>query len=139
MNKHFSLKIIKILLIVGLLGIFSVDVWLIIVQPEFWLENVSEVTAPFIFLFLTPVLVLYFCLKDYFLSVYENKRLNFKKTSFKGIIVSFVVGIIGGLILIPSCSGEACLGVVFGPVLALVGGSIFSLILSAAFYFKTKN
>lgn len=138
-NNLLILKIIKIILVVGVIGMLIFDVYLIIIQPEAWRGNTSEVTAPFIIFFLLPILIFYTDFSDYTKSLIEKQKLNFWKTLGKVISISIFLSLFGVWISSFSASGEEQLGVVLGYIFVPLISSIIAILLTIIFYFVNKH
>lgn len=138
-NKSLVVRIIEIIAILGVIGILVVDGYLVIIQPESWLGNISEVTAPFIIFFLMPIMIFYINFKDYNKSVIENKVFIFWKTLSKGILISIFMSLFGVWIANFSASGEDKLGIALAAVFLPIISSIITILLTTAFYLISKN
>ena len=87
---------------------------------------------------LTPFLVLYFGLKDYFVARSKKEKLNFAKSLIKGIVTSVIVATINGASVLLTCHAEQCLGVLSALIIAF-SGCLFSLLVVSITHFKSKS
>ena len=105
--------------------------------PGFRSIDFEGYTALAVYL-IAPILILYFILKDYFISIVQKQKLNFLNTFKKGAISSFIIGAIIGITTLMTCGGEECIGILAAFIIVL-GGIIFTLIITTILYFRSKN
>jgi hypothetical protein len=138
-TRTTALKIVDIALAVSITGILLFSAFVALVQPEFWIENVVEITVPFVTYFLLPILIVRISLTDYYLSIQENRKLLFKNVFLKGIYISVFIAVAVGIAIWNTCSGEDCLAAIVGSPSIIVGGSIFSFLLTSVLHSKRKS
>lgn len=141
-NAHsLLLNIIKIILIIGIVGVLVINARYIFIKPTWY--DTNDITVLFATFFLYPVAILYFALKDYLILIIENKKINFIKSFLKGVFISMIVAIIDILVTIIFVYGaerstqrkeQFILTLFF-----IIGGLIFQLILTTIFYFKNSK
>src|SRR3989344_944757 len=93
-------------------------------------------STPFL---ITPFLILYFTLKDYFLACYQNEKIKFTKSFFKGIKITILILLVVWVFFKLTCSGESCMVLLFAPLIIGVGGLVSSALFSWITYFLSKR
>ncbi len=131
-------KIRKVILVISIVGV-SLMVIVALVLGSGLHDIAGEVISPFISLYWLPAIILFFSFKDYTKSQAENKKLNFTKSILKGVLISFIVGVVDTFIASIGASREAGLGLLFILPVLLIGGLIFQLILTTIFYLKSSR
>ena len=136
MSLFFIFRVVRVILLGGIVGILLIDISLLFIYQEGFRGNVSELTSAFA-VYAWPISILYFSLKDYLTVTNENKRLSFIKSMVKGIFISFVTAFI--VLTFDNGGVESGMGAIFAAPLILVGGSLFQLALTTIFYFKSSK
>ena len=111
-----------------------------IMSHNLWGNTLSNigVIVMFSLFILTPTIILYVNLREYYSAFDYKRRVRFIRTFVKGTLLALFFGVVVFFPLL-TLRGEGSAVGIFIPPLMFIGGMIFSAIVSTIFYFKSKR
>jgi len=139
MSDHLSLKIIKILLILGIIASIITGIAIFFIEFEYMTFSLSSIMGGIMLFWVLPLIVLYSLVDSYLSSIDEGVQLSFWWTFWKGVGLSFIGGLIIGLIAFAMGDEWGGFLILLAPAFTSFFGAIASLVLTTIFYYLNKK